>query len=691
MRCLPCLVARLAWEPARQSVALTRCPRVSVRYPSDMVPVRRCSFQSSLTRAGPEAAASSDRAARDTAGGGARRRAVGGLLGKVRAGEECWAYDLQGLVATVRQDGMVTPEEAASLMRACARDVLDLLPSEQRSLTARAWAAVGSATCTGSRQPQMFANMLDAFTFQEMEADVAGMQEAMAEGGVEASHQVKVALLRHLCSLGRVEEARAVQGEGRGMAMSEDLAAIFLRAHAALGQEAAAEEVLRELNTRNIHWGARCYEALVLGSARAGDLDRLDFFLHRLKVPSDALVLAAIVEMAREHAGGLGLLLGLEPRCTEEYSKGCRRAVKALVEAGYAEAAWTVVSKTRVHKLNNTDKERVIRICPSVIVVNSLLATSTAVEAVLGKVEELVAVDPKIIGRTVALAIDLALRDGQKADFCKSLIAHIMASHPGEKEAITDLVGQTAKRLLKVAIQEETDEEVYRVFSMFSHLGLRMEGRGRSGSSRGWDLIMNKLLPTIPAEGSWSEASLKARCWEVRDGLVAASQGLYSNSVTWGSVLQHLLNRENATFFRVAAALTRELGTPYAPRRWVLSLANCLVKLEDVKSFVDILEVAHINSHKRGDTDDLEVVTEALLHFVTRGQRMRGASTQQPRAHVVLVDVLEEVWVRKVRLPGRQVERVAMALQGQGAGGLAQAVRGVPVVQELSRRSRTSR
>ena len=692
MKCLPCLVARAAWGPARQSPALARCTRVSVRRTSALVPVRRSSFHSSLSMAGTETA-SSARAGRDMAGGHTRRRAAAGLVARVRAGEECWAYDLRWLVARVAGDGMVTPEEAAAVMAACSRDVLDLMPSEQRRLTTLAWDTVSSATFTGSRQPQEFANMLDAFTFQGMEADVVGLQEAMAEGGVERSHRVRMAVVRHLCSLGRVEEAREVQEEGRAMAMSEDLAAIFLKAHAALGQEAAIEEVLRGLNTRNIHWGARCYEALVLGSARAGDTHRLDYFLHRLKVPSDRLVLAAIAEMAREHGDRLGPLLALGPRCQEEYTGACRRTVKALVEAGHSEAAWTIVRKTRVHKLNNTDKERVIRICPSVIVVSSLLATSSEVEAVMAKVEQLVAVDPKILARTVALAIDLALRDAQKADFCKSLIAHILTSHPGEREAITDLVGQAAKRLLKVAVQEETDEAVYRVFGVFSHLGLRMEGRGRSGSSRGWDLVMNKLLPTIPAEGAWSEAGLKARCWEVRDELMARSQGLYSNSVTWGSVLQHLLNRESATFFRVAAALTRELGVTYAPSRWVLSLANCLLKLEDVQSFVDILEVAYINSHKRGDTDDLEVVTEALLHFVNRGRRLGrpGASTHQPRAHEVLVEVLEEVWVRKVRLPRRQVEKVAMALQGQGAGGLAEAVRGVPVMQELRRRSRASR
>ena len=61
----------------------------------------------------------------------------------------------------------------------------------------------------------------------------------------------------------------------------------------------------------------------------------------------------------------------------------------------------------------------------------------------------------------------------------------------------------------------------------------------------------------------------------MRNNLAKFSAGLYSNSVIWGSILQHLLNRENKLFFKVAANLSKELKVPYAPRRWVLSLANC--------------------------------------------------------------------------------------------------------------------
>ena len=112
---------------------------------------------------------------------------------------------------------------------------------------------------------------------------------------------------------------------------------------------------------------------------------------------------------------------------------------------------------------------------------------------------------------------------------------------------------------MRNASTSESDDEVYNVFRVFSSLGLKMEGKGQSGSSRGWDLLLNQLLPTIPKEGAWTEQSLKYQCWEVRNNLAKHCDGLHSNSVIWGSILQHLLNRENKLFFLVAANLSKEL------------------------------------------------------------------------------------------------------------------------------------
>jgi len=455
--------------------------------------------------------------------------------------------------------------------------------------------------------------------------------------------------------------------------------------------------VLQMLNDKNIHWGNVCYEAMVLGCARAGDMDRVEFFLDRLKLKenSDELLLAAIVEANRTHSDRMEPLLRRQVFNVDDFSNKCRRTVKSLVESGNHEAAWRIVRKTRLNKIMNTNKERVIKICPSVILVSSLLSKpALSVELLVEKIKSLEPMDPKIISRTVPLAIDLCFKNSSQVPFCKALISHINDNFPQEEEAIRNLIGQSSKRLMRDASKSETDDEVYNVFRVFSSLGLKMEGKGRSGSSRGWDLLLNQLLPTIPKEGAWTEQSLKSRCWDVRNNLSKYCDGLYSNSVIWGSILQHLLNRENRLFFQVCANLSKELQVPYAPRRWVKSFANCLVKLEDVKSFVDILEVAYNNSAKRGNWDDLEVVTEALLHFTVQGSRQAGrvsdGSTHALRAHQVLVWVLDEVWSRRLRLPARQLEKVACKVHSQGGKGLAEAIRNVPSIEheEPSRRRR---
>ena len=106
----------------------------------------------------------------------------------------------------------------------------------------------------------------------------------MSKHCTEIAFGTKMSMVKHLCWRGRVEEAWEVQGGGRGMAWSESLASHFVQGYAALGRLDAAEDVLQMLNDKNIHWGNVCYEAMVLGCARAGDMDRVEFFLDRLNI-----------------------------------------------------------------------------------------------------------------------------------------------------------------------------------------------------------------------------------------------------------------------------------------------------------------------------------------------------------------------------------------------------------------------
>merc|ERR1712032_550102 len=103
------------------------------------------------------------------------------------------------------------------------------------------------------------------------------------------------------------------------------------------------------------------------------------------KENSDELLLGAIVEASYTHRDKMEPLLRRQVCNVENFSNKCRRAVKVLVEGGNNEAAWRIVRKTRLHKIMNTDKERVIKICPSVILVSGLLSQPTSTLSLLWK------------------------------------------------------------------------------------------------------------------------------------------------------------------------------------------------------------------------------------------------------------------------------------------------------------------
>ena len=82
--------------------------------------------------------------------------------------------------------------------------------------------------------------------------------------------------------------------------------------------------------------------------------------------------------------------------------------------------------------------------------------------------------------------------------------------------------------------------------------------------------------------------------------------------------MKHLINRENDLFFKTAASLVRELKVAYGPIRWYLSLSNCLVKTEDVDSFMDILETCYRSCEKSGNMSDYEVLCSSIYAAIAK-------------------------------------------------------------------------
>ena len=170
--------------------------------------------------------------------GGSRQEATRQLLERVARSEECWAYNIQTVLFLVTNSGVVSEREAQGLLRACSRDVLDLGPADQRVLTELVWESLSTPGLvhTGARPGHLHSAMLRAHTFQGITVDLLTLRTRLEEEDQVVEHDLKVAMLEHLCHTGRVQEAWSLQEEGRGMVLSEALAASLVLGHCLLGQ-----------------------------------------------------------------------------------------------------------------------------------------------------------------------------------------------------------------------------------------------------------------------------------------------------------------------------------------------------------------------------------------------------------------------------------------------------------------------
>jgi len=569
--------------------------------------------------------------------------------------------------------GRTTPEEATNLMRACQRDIVDLFPSEQKILTEIVWDSVKSADMTVPLTASFFNNKILAYTFQDLPIDDNALISKMREARSPPNQGTYAYLLHHLCKNGEMEKALEYLEERseKNLPVTENIVKSLILGHASLGQISEGEKLLQLMNDRNIHWGKGCYFEFVLGCAKFGDVDGTEFFLKRCDYVTDQLLLNAVQAMHKTHPDRIGFVLDKMPRDVQIFSSVCRRTVKMLVENGDHESAWKLVKKMRDNKENNSDKERVIKISPSVIVLRDLISKSEDVHLIFKKMEELLIVDPKIVSRTVIILVDLCFEDKSKIKFARRMIEEIFLKSTEEEEAdIRNYLGQNSKRRMFEAEKAGADEDVLNVFEIFCSLGLKLD------KIRAWDVMMKSLVPNIPDEGIWTQATLLKRVHYVKDILSSHSNSngnIYSHSVIWGVILQHLLNRENAIFFATAANLCVTIKVAFAPKRWHLSLANCLLKLKDVQSFVDILEVSYKNSVNKRDNSDYCLVASSLPTAIRRGEKWRVPIDN------MLGEVLDEIWRRGIKLPPDVRDDMIQKLTPDHTN-LANALENIPVL-----------
>ena len=442
--------------------------------------------------------------------------------------------------------------------------------------------------------------------------------------------------------------------EDHQLDLSEQLANSLIFAHAAAGEIIPGENLLRALNERNIHWSKSCYRGFILGSALSGDVDVINFFLSKLNNSTDELLLQAIQLMNKNNPGKLGFLLDQLPRNVELFSALCRRTVKVLLESGNSDVAWSLVRKCKDVAVNNSDKVRVIKISPSVIVLRNFISNCDDLKLIMGRIGTLRQVDSKIMSRAVHILLETCLEDNARVPLCKAIITELKnKSSKKELDDINNYVGQSSKRRIADACLK-SDEAMLSVFENYCQLNLRIE------KLRAWDVMMKKLIPDFPDEGDWTLQTLEDRCFIAKKLIQSRSNGLYSDSVIWAVILQTLLNREKPMFFSTAARLAQTLKVVSGPRRWHLSLANCLVRLRDVTAFVDILEVSYKNCDKRNSWADYSLVAGSLYAAIVKAQNT-GVNIDR-----LLGDILDEIWRRNLKIPANVRDDIVLKLVDRG-------------------------
>ena len=484
--------------------------------------------------------------------------------------------------------------------------------------------------------------MLWAYNYQEVALDVSRVIEEIKSKTLEPDIKTNHLIVDYICRNNTVEAALDFIATHK-IDLSERLAWSLIFGHSAAGEVKKAEQILVAMNEKNIHWARGLFKAFVLGSAKCGDVEATNFFLSKGGGAPDALLLESIEMMNKTSQKDVGFLLDRLPVSAEIFSSQCRRTIKMLLETGNTEAAWSLVSKCRDVKENNSDKDRVIKISPSVIALKHFILNcdKRPVESIRDQVHKIKQwnVDKRIHARAVTVLVDIAFEHPDKANLARQVIKQLMMDVSKEElQTIRNYVGQNSKRRIKEA-SSVSNEEVVKVFNTYCVLGLTIDKIGA------WDLMMKSLIPDIPDHGTWSRSELVDTAYDVKKLLSNNCQGLYSQSVVWSHIIQRLMNRENALFFSTAANLCSSLKVAYGPARWYLSLANSVVETKDVKSFVDILETCYKNCERKGEWRDYDVLCSSIYAAIVKAQN------RQIDVDKLVGDILDELWRRNMKIP----------------------------------------
>lgn len=595
----------------------------------------------------------------------------------LRLGQQCWAFEIENLINVVEQDKIADVSQVTSLMRACNMDIVDLFPKEQKLLTKRAWTVSTDLKMTSMRTVDMYNYMLEAYNFQEIDINEKEVLRDMWRHGVNPVTRTYVNFLRCYCRKGDIMKAlEFLQARAdKELPITEKIANHIIQCHASLGEWQAAEDIPQMLEQRRIHLGKSTDNAFILGFALGGDIGRMEKYMNKVSHLDDKLVLLALKYLCREWSNKAGFLLDKLPIDDKLYNAECRRTIKALIEMGQSDIAFSLVEKTRMLKENNTDVDRVIKALPTVLVFDDFVKSSDNIEDILHKVSILKSVDEKIVGRAVIRLINLVLENNVTIEKALKVKDSLHEIFPGELGSAKIYAKQNSKRRMQSA---ESAEEVLEIFSVFTQFGLRLD------NPRTWDFIMTKLIPEMPdGDEFYTVPTLVQKCFQTVQMLLKISDEhnrLYTTSFIWTQIMQYLLNRERSwlhlgVFFNAAAEVSKMLKCAYGPGKWKISLANALLYTKEVTPFITIIEVSYKNIEQRGDISDFVSVTQSLVEVVKIGV------AKESNYKGFMYRVLQELWARQIMIPSSVADKLFDELHKHDPS-LASMVKNIKLIDE---------
>jgi hypothetical protein len=117
---------------------------------------------------------------------------------------------------------------------------------------------------------------------------------------------------------------------------------------------------------------------------------------------------------------------------------------------------------------NNSAKARVIKICPSVILLKQLLMTEQDPQTALTYISELYRVDSRIPERAGLLLFEMLFEMEERREFASEVVAQVRAAYPSSAEPLVSLVAQNCKGRVTLA---SSQEEIKQIFINSSSLG----------------------------------------------------------------------------------------------------------------------------------------------------------------------------------------------------------------------------